>query len=161
MNRHPCGYTMVEVMLVLLILGIVSSIVVPSINGSLDEMKIDGAAREVVSVLHYCQSLAIKEGIAYTVSYDKAQEKFKCYEQGSGLTVLHPIDKKPYEMDFTGAGYFQGVDIVSASFTPGNKNFITFNSLDESDRYGTVVLNYRGPQKTIDISRLVAVVSVN
>jgi type II secretory pathway pseudopilin PulG len=148
-------------MVVLLILGIVSSMVVPSINGALDEMKIDGAAREVVSVLYYCQSLAIKEGIAYTVNYDATLEKFRCYEPISDLTVLHLVDKKPYEIDFTGEGAFQGVDIVSAKFTPGNKSFVTFNNLGEPDREGPVILSYRGYQKTINLSMPLGKVSVN
>jgi prepilin-type N-terminal cleavage/methylation domain-containing protein len=161
MSRNSYGFTMVEVMIVLLILGMVAAVAVPSIDSTLDEMKIDGAAREVVSVLYYAQSLAIKEGIAYTVNYDKTQEKFRCYEPVSGLTILHPVDKKPYEMDFTGAGPFQGVDIVSAFFTPGNKSFLTFNSLGEPDRNGTVVLGYGGYQKTINVSFPLGKVSVN
>jgi type II secretory pathway pseudopilin PulG len=152
---------MVEVMVVLLILGIVSSVAIPAINGTLDEMKIDGAAREVVSAIQYTQSLAIKEGIAYTIEFEMAQEKFRCFEPISDVTVLHPVDKKPYEIDFKGAGHFQGVDIVSATFVPGNKSFMSFNSLGEPDRYGSVDLDYRGYQKTIKVSKLMGEISVN
>jgi prepilin-type N-terminal cleavage/methylation domain-containing protein len=161
MIRNTHGFTMVEVMIVLLILGTISAIAIPSIRSNLDEIKIDGAAREVVSVFHYCQSLAIKEGIAYEVNFDDNLEKFRCYEQGSGLTVLHPLAKKPYEMDFTVEGPYQGVDIVSAKFTPGNKSFLSFNNLGEPDRDGPVILSYRGYQRTIDVSMPLGEVRVN
>jgi prepilin-type N-terminal cleavage/methylation domain-containing protein len=160
MNRNAHGFTMVEVMIVLLIPGTISAVAIPMVKSNLDEIKIDGAVREIVFAIQYTQSLAIKEGIAYTINFDKAQEKFRCFEPISDATTLHPVDKKPYEIDFTGAGYFQGVDIVSASFSPGNKSLISFNGLGEPDRYGTVVLDYRGYQKTINVS-VMGEISVN
>ena len=161
MSRNSFGFTMVEMMVVLLILGMVAAVAVPSITSSLDEMKMDGASREVVSAIQYCQSLAIKEGIEYKVNFAKAQEKFRCFEPISDVTVLHPVDKKPYEINFTGAGNFKGVDIVSASFNPGNKSAVTFTSLGEPDKLGSVVLGYRGYQKTINVTGLLGKVSVN
>jgi prepilin-type N-terminal cleavage/methylation domain-containing protein len=161
MSRNSFGYTMVEVMVVLLILGIVSAVAVPSINSTLDEMKIDGAAREVVSAIYYSQSMAIKEEEIHKVNFNVAQDRFKCDNLVTGLTILHPVDRKPYNIDFAGAGHFQGVDIVSANFNPGNKSAVTFNSLGEPDKAGSVVLGYRGYQKTINVSLPLGKISVN
>ena len=161
MSRNSYGFTMVEVMVVLLILGIVSSVAVPAINGTLDEMKIDGAAREVVSAIYYVQSLAIKEGVIYGMEFFPATDSFRCYDKPTGTTLYNPVDKKPYVVDFTGDGYLQGVDIVSASFVPGNIKSVTFNSLGEPDKFGSVVLGYRGYQKTINVSLPLGKVSVN
>ncbi|UCH81607.1 MAG: type II secretion system protein [Nitrospiraceae bacterium] len=161
MIRDTHGFTMVEVMIVLIILGTISAVAIPSIRSNLDEIKLDGAVREVVFAIQYTQSLAIKEGIAYTINFDKTQEKFRCFEPISDVTIIHPVDKKPYEIDFTAAGHFQGVDIQSALFSPGNKSLITFNSLGEPDRYGDVIIDYRGYQKTINVSRLTGEISIN
>jgi len=161
MIRNSFGFTMVEMMVVLIILGMVAAVAVPSITSSLDEMKIDGAAREVVSAISYCQSIAIKEGEDYKINFNEVQERFKCNNVVTSLTTLHPVDRKPYNIDFKLAGQFQGVDIVNATFSPGNKSDVTFNSLGEPNRSGTVTLDYNGYQKTIGISGLLGEISVN
>ena len=161
MSRNSYGFTMVEVIIVLLILGIISAVAVPSIKSSLDEIKLDGAAREIISAIYYAQSSAIKEGEDYKVNFNKVQERFKCDNVVTSLTTLHPVDRKPYNIDFKLAGQFQGVDIVTATFLPGNKTDVSFNSLGEPNRSGTVTLDYNGYQKTIGISGLLGEISVN
>jgi prepilin-type N-terminal cleavage/methylation domain-containing protein len=161
MNRNSFGFTMVEVMIVLIILGIVSAMAIPSIRSNLDEIKLDGAAREIVSAIQYCQSIAIKEGKTYQLHFTVTQEKFKCQDLATTTPVLHPIDKKPYLFNFQQEGYFQGVDIVSASFNPGNKSQIDFSSLGEPNRFGSIVLDYGGLQKTITLSGLMGNIAVN
>lgn len=161
MSRNSFGYTMVEVMLVLLILGIVSSVAVPTIKSSLDEMKIDGAAREVVSALSYAQSLAIQEGVTHGVKFNKPLEKFHCYKISPGAGIINPLEKKPYVIDFTVDRHFQGVEIVSAAFVPGNKDWIEFNALGESSGTGSVVIGYSGSQRTINVTGLLGALSVN
>jgi len=161
MSRNSFGFTMVELMIVLLILGIVSAVAVPSIRSNLDEIKLDGATREVVSMIQYCQSLSIKTGESHEVKFTVMQNRMKCQDLATTTPVIHPVDKKPYDIDFDVAATFQGVDIVSASFNPGNKSSITFNSLGEPDKFGAVVLGYRGYQKTINVSLPLGKVSVN
>ena len=161
MSRNSYGFTMVELMVVLLILGIVSAVAVPSIKSSLDEMKLDGAAREVISAIYYTQSIAIKDGEDHKVNFNVVQDRLKCDNIVTGLTILHPVDKKPYQLDFKAAGHFQGVVIVSASFNPGNKPSIIFNNLGEPDKFGAVVLGYLGNQKTINVALPLGKVSVN
>jgi len=161
MSRNSFGFTMVEVMVVLLILGMVAAVAVPSINSTLDEMKIDGAAREVVSALYYGQSLAIKEGKDFAVQFHNGQNRFWCFDKATGLKVLHLIDKKPYEIDFRDEGHFQGVDIVSAQFGVAAKSSVSFNSLGEFSDFGTVILGYSGRQRTINVTGLLGEVSVN
>jgi prepilin-type N-terminal cleavage/methylation domain-containing protein len=161
MSRNFYGFTMVEVMIVLLIIGMISAVAVPSIKNSLDEMKLDGVAREIVSMIYYCQSISIKEGDSHQVNFNVVQDKAKCQHSATSVIELNPIDKKPWEIDFKVAGYFQGVDIVNASFNPGNKSAVSFNSLGEADKFGSVVLGYLGNQKTINVALPLGKVSVN
>jgi prepilin-type N-terminal cleavage/methylation domain-containing protein len=161
MIRNFYGFTMVELMVVLLIFSILSAVAVPSIKNSLDEMKLDGIAREVVSMLLYCQSSAIKEGEHHQVNFNVTQGRAKCQKLSTSVIVLHPIDKKPFEIDFQVAGYFQGGEIVSAAFNPGSQTAVSFNSLGEPNKFGAVVLAYRGYQKTINVALPLGKISVN
>lgn len=155
------GFTLFEVMIIALLLGIVAAVAVPSINNTFDEMKLNGAAREVVSALYYAQSISIKEGKDYKVQFQIAQNRFSCQESLTSLKPLHPADKKPYEIDFDDEGYIQGVTLISAIFGISNKSSVKFNSLGEADDSGSVVLGYGGFQKTITVSSPSGKVSVN
>ena len=148
-------------MIVLLIFGIVSAVAIPSIRRSLDEIKLDGAAREVVSMLFYCQSLAIKKGKNQIVQFHHGQDRFWCFEQASGLKAVHPLDKKEYHIKFQTEGPFQGVDIINAGFGPANKSSVVFSSLGEPDFVGSVVVGYGGLQKTITVSGILGNIAVN
>jgi prepilin-type N-terminal cleavage/methylation domain-containing protein len=158
MRKNSAGFTLVEVMIVLLLLGIVLAATIPSMNSTVDGMKLDGAAREVVSAIHYVQSLAIKEGVVHGVTYFEAQDMFKCNRVTAGNIIRNPLDKKLYVVDFTGEGPLQGVDLVSADF--GGMPGFVFDSLGEPSEGGSVVLEYGGMQKTITVSAPIGKVTV-
>lgn len=144
-------------MIVVLLLGIVLAVAVPSINSTLDEIKLDGAAQEVVYAIQYVRSLSIKEGVVYGVEFFPTSNKIRCYEQTSDGTILNPLDKKPYVVDFDGEGYLHGVGI-KAKF--GKLGKVEFNSLGEPSNSRTVVLSYAGLQKTISVALPIGRVTV-
>ena len=158
MSRNPFGFTMVELMIVVFVLGIVAAVAIPSINSSLDEMKLDSAAREIVSAIQYSQSLAIKKGIEYGVKFDKTTQTVTCYKKQGSETILHPIEKKPYILDFSGSENLQGVELDVTTFV-GNK--VEFNDLGEPSQSGSVTVECADLQKTINISLPIGKVSVN
>ncbi len=155
MRRDTSAFTLVEVMVVLFLLGIILAAAIPSMKSTADEMKIDAAAQEVVYAIQYIQSLSIKEGVVYGVKFFPGADSFRCYEKSSGDTIYHPIDKKPYIIDFD--GQLQGVDLVSTDL-PSSKE--EFNSLGEPSSGGSVILGYAGFQKTINVSAVTGMVSV-
>lgn len=157
MRRNSSGFTFLEVMIVVILLGIVLAIAVPSINSTLNEIKLDGAAQEVVYAIQYVQSRSIKEDVVYGVEFFPGTDSFRCYLMATDLTIYNPLDKKPYIVDFDGQGHLQGVDLESTDF-PSNKE--EFNSLGEPSSGGSVVLGYAGFQKTINISVVIGKVSV-
>src|SRR5215475_9916349 len=55
------GFTLVEILAVVVILGIASAIIIPQI-GSRDDMKAAAAARVLIADLIYAQNLAISSG---------------------------------------------------------------------------------------------------
>lgn len=142
-------------MIVLLILGIVSAVAVPSINSTLNEMKLDSAAQEIVTAIQYVQSLAVKEGGEYGVRFSAGANTFTCFDTGA---IINPLDKKDYIVDFDTEGHLQGVDIISVSFLASK---LTFDYLGEASESGTVLLEYAGLQKTIKVLAPIGRVSVN
>lgn len=68
------GFTLIELVLVLLILGIIAGIAIPSIRGLMDDTTLDEATQEVVNILKYARNLAIQDNATRLIDFNPAQE---------------------------------------------------------------------------------------
>jgi len=144
------GFTFLEMMVVLLILGIILATAVPAMNNSLNERKLEGAAEEVSTAIRYVQSLSIQnQGTIYGVMFDSNGNFFRCYDKSTGNTILHPIDKMNYEVDFNKKKHLRRVDITAVDF--GGNPFVEFDARGKASAIGGVVLDYAGLQKGVAI----------
>ena len=82
-RRHDGGFTLVEILMVVVILGIAAACVVPQLS-SRDDLKTAAAARVVMADLIYAQNRAI--AVQQTVHFiagrrlDPPRRTQKCYE---------------------------------------------------------------------------------
>lgn len=72
--RRNNGFTLIELILVILILGIIAGVAVPSIRGIIDETTLDAATQEVVDALKYARNLAIQENTTRLVDLNPSME---------------------------------------------------------------------------------------
>ena len=75
------GFTIIEVILVVLIIGIAAAVVVPMVS-SAGGMQIRAAVNMVAADLEYAKSMAISRGQPYSVVFDKTTETYQ--RRGSG-----------------------------------------------------------------------------
>ena len=68
------GFTLIELVLVLLVLAIIAGITIPSIRGLMDDAMLDEAAQEVVNILKYARNLAIQDNATRLIDFNPAQE---------------------------------------------------------------------------------------
>jgi len=76
-NVHPMrrrfhadrGFTLIEIMLVLTLLVILSSITMPSIRGFAASTRLKSSARTIQDLLHFARDMAITERIGYLVVF--------------------------------------------------------------------------------------------
>ena len=68
------GFTLIELVLVILILGIIAGVAVPAIRGVMDETVLDESVQEIVSVLRYGRDIAIRNNTAMMIDFDPSQE---------------------------------------------------------------------------------------
>ena len=102
-TRKPLqGFTLIEILVVVVILGIASAVIVPQI-GRRDDLTVSAASRVLMADLIFAQNKAIAMQARYCVVFDQANAKYQLYQlvpQPSGSPLLvaikHPITKDDY-----------------------------------------------------------------
>lgn len=95
-HRPPCafrraGFTLVELLLLLTIMGIVASIAVPTMQSSGIET-VESTARIIAADLRLAHSLAVQYNTDWTVRFDSSNNAYALVHTGSGNP---PVPKNP------------------------------------------------------------------
>ena len=96
--RHFRGFTLVEILAVVVILGIASAIIIPQM-GTRDDMRAAAAARTLVADLIYAQNQAITSGRMVYVKFDVANNKYTLLstaKTGGDVALNNPITQTFY-----------------------------------------------------------------
>lgn len=113
MNRltNKRGYTLTELMVTVAIIGIVAAIGVPSYLSYLPHLRLNGAARDLISDLRLARSLAVGQNQRYYISFDAAND---WYEIRLSLTNLPVRPKVDYRTAFGDPSQRRtGIDLLS------------------------------------------------
>ena len=123
-DRHT-GFTLVEILMVVAILGIITTIVGVSV-GSRDDMKVASSARVLVSNLQYLQNRAVVQRQPQYVQVGSGGNSLNFVErQGtSWQTLTHPVDPGSFAMVFGSGGSGGGDNVtLEGHFFDGNAMF--------------------------------------
>ena len=178
--KRSGGFTLVDLLAVVLILGIIGTIGLPSINAALEDYRLSGAIEEIVTALEYARAVAINSGSETRVTIDNTAdtvlvEKFvitanllgiettlpEADVEGGSYTVMElPMNRgTDYYISFSDDERFDGVDITSSSFGAGN--LVIFSALGTPSDGGTVTLTSTNRQAVITVDTLTGRVTVN
>jgi prepilin-type N-terminal cleavage/methylation domain-containing protein len=125
-RRQHRAFTLVEILVVVIILGITSAIIIPSI-GTRDDLKVAAGARLVVSDLIFAQNRAIATQQMHYVLFDPANERYSVLTGLPSTYVTHPITKSNFITTMNGPGGTEGLLIDSAGF--GGQPIIGFDEM--------------------------------
>jgi len=132
------GFTLIEVILVVLIIGIAAAVVVPMAS-SASGMQLRAAVNMVAADIEYAKSMAISRGQRYSVVFNKTSETYQVVDQ-AGTVIAHPVKKGfNYVIDFRNDGRLDQVEILDASFDATNK--VTFDYLGSPYNGSSTPLN--------------------
>jgi prepilin-type N-terminal cleavage/methylation domain-containing protein len=132
------GFTLIEILLVVAIIGILALIMIPTFSSHEDEQKLTMATTELVDGLRYARSEAISSGNNHQVIINKAINEFKLIDSTNPKNLIyHPASKKDYSVSFSDSSPFSGVDIAGT-----NTMSITFYANGLTDADAKICLNY-------------------
>ena len=101
-NKQQGGFTLAEVLVVLVILGIAATVVIPMI-GDTSGMRVTSAARLLASTLLFTQTAAISQQQQYQVVFDVAGESYEVQDAAGNVNSgqnLHLIPSKFLHLRF-------------------------------------------------------------
>ncbi len=161
-GRRQEGFTLLDSLIVIVILGIIGMIAIPQFQGLIQETRLNEAAAEIVSGMQYAGSLAVRYGRAFGFQADAAGHWYKIYDNRSDITactdqipddplmdsacvVLNPLDKNWYIRNFNDMENYRAV-----IFTSANVIFSPDGHSGSADTVVTVSLGDRSKTITVD-----------
>ena len=150
------GFTLIEILVVLVIMAIAAAIIVPSAAGT-DDVRASSAAKLIAMDLEYAQSIAVTHQDPVTVTFSPDGESYSLTNASGAL--VHPMSKSTYATDFKTLDGFEDVDVVSAGFAGGQA--IAFDELGTPDNGGDVTVQVGPHAYQISVGPATGKVSVS
>lgn len=179
-NKLISGFTMAEMMIVVLIMGIITLVVLPALTSSLDHSRLKGAASEVANALQYAQLSAMDSGLQTQViiapnidQIDVRQYKISAnlssggnqlvagnVESGTYELMEYPLKKgSDYQIQFPNENRFRGIDITASDFDQLNP--VDFNTLGVPSHGGTATIVLGNHRMVVALDGLTGKISVS
>ena len=160
MYKRPSAYTLIEVLIVVLIIGVASAIVVPQML-SAGTLGVQAAARMIMADILYAQNEAIAQQSNRKVVFDVPNNRYRLTDAtGQTLTVnWKGSTAQNYVVDFNNDDRFNRVQIVSAAFSSGNT--LEFNDMGGPLNGGTVELRFNNDRYRITVAPFTGRVTVD
>ena len=167
------GFTLFEVLIVVMIIAILGMVVTPQIQSLIGERKLNGAAGELVTALEYAADLAATYQRPFGVKSTGGSTVFSVFDEryksdplahtnetppvtAFGV-VINPVDKKWYTIDFRTLPTLEGARISTA---PPSGETVFYPAGNCSALTNTFVVSFRTDAKTLKVSGVTGRITV-
>ena len=151
-SSRSAGFSLLEVVLVIAILGLLALIAIPHFSSYEDDKKITAAAVELTDALRFARSTAMATGAKHRVKINPTDETFSVLLTQSQAVVVHPVDKKDYTVDLTNAPYTSGVDLQSVNGNATGVVVVDFSPDGHASAPMEILFSYAGLTKTVSLN---------
>ena len=139
-QKHPNGFTFIELIIVLIIVGILGSMVFTRILNNLNPIKVRAAIEQITSDIEQTKALSMAQHDTITIAFNITNDSYSIYngstENQTIMTDYPGSNNGVISFDQT---EYSGVGISSASF--GNSTNLSFDPWGNTILGGTITLN--------------------
>jgi len=158
--RRIHGYTLVEVLIIVVILGIAAAVIVPQMLAA-GSLGVQAAARVIIADILFAQNDAIAKQRTRKVVFDSANESYSLVDENDAVISANWKGGGPdYVVSFIDDTRFQGVVIVSADFGGATPQTLEFDDLGGPLNGGTVEIEFQGRRYRITVASFTGRVTV-
>jgi prepilin-type N-terminal cleavage/methylation domain-containing protein len=158
------GFTLTEILIVVLLIAIMAIIVVPNI-GTAANTQVVSAACVLQSDLEVARSLALTTQIPYSLVFSPDLRSYKVVANYGGgsyamtTAVGHPVNMgQKFEVTLSTLNKMSAVTVSNVNF--GGLTYVTFQSLGDPVAPGTITLRGGNVVMVVTVESLTGVVSV-
>jgi prepilin-type N-terminal cleavage/methylation domain-containing protein len=139
-NTNPKGFTFIELIIVIIIIGILGVAAFTRIANNLDPIKVRAAIEQITSDIEQTKALSMAHHDTISIAFDITNDSYAIYTGpvGSETLMTDYLGSDNGVISFDQAEY-SGVDITSAIF--GNSSIISFDPWGNTILGGTITLN--------------------
>ena len=94
-KKTRSAFTLVELMVVIIVLGVIAAAVVPNLSGPLESTRLDAAARRVADLMDYCYANAAATGRVHGLIYLPGENRFEIVAEEPLDPSSPPSDQPP------------------------------------------------------------------
>ena len=145
------GFTLLELVLVLVLMGLIAGLTLPFVASTLDRIKLQSEVRQIASALQFARSEAISKKTLYTFNINIDENQYWLgIPKEEEVTQPKPIDKTVRVLDYKELenqetddtlteGAFMILFYPQGNSSGGTLRFISTNDDDEENIYAVTI----------------------
>lgn len=158
------GITLIEMMAIVVIIGIVSSLAFPKFAATMNRLEVRTAARHMVSKMRLARSSAIAQKQQFGVTFDESGETMTFFldnQNPSAFTFdvgdsIISVDTLPEDFVYIGASFPSGIPTIiyrpnGSASSSGEVYFLAYNQYEDIHVGSIDVLASTGRTKLVSV----------
>ena len=145
-KEEDSGFTLLELILVLLLMGLIAGFTLPFVASTLDRLKLQSEVRKIASALQFTRSEAISQKTLFTFNIDIDENKYwLAMPKQDVVTQSKPIDETVRILDYQREsktlteGSFVILFYPTGNSSGGTLRFKSINDKDEENIYAVII----------------------